>query len=203
MLAFTACPVPISPDRPVDRSNPRLARLQIESDILKRDEALTYLTARVIEIMKIGGAGIHAGLRGRDSLLGNFVFQLCDLVGCLQLCHGTLQTKGFLGYLILRRFGLLRGLERVGIGRLSAGTLRRVEEREANTHANGRVVLLKTIRDTQKFAKRGHAGARRNVVILKVVEFRQQGILRGEIDAGPERAMLCLRSQILRPGMLD
>jgi hypothetical protein len=83
--------------------------------------------------------------------------------------------------------------------------LRKVKQRESNVDAERGVVLLEAAGDAKNLGcewRRG-AGFRGDVVVLVVVEARQQRVLRGEVDRGPERPMLALSSQILSAGVFD
>ena len=123
-------------------------------------------------------------------LLGDFVFELSDISRGLHLRHRALQAQSLLRNLILGRFRLLLRLKSVGIGGLGPRTLRRVEEWETNANAHRRIVLLKAVWSRTEILQRGHAGFRRDVIVLKVVELGKQGILRGEIDARPRATVL-------------
>ena len=108
------------------------------------------------------------------SLLGDFVFELGDFARGLHLGNRSLQPQRFFRYLVAGGFGLFGCLQGVGIGGLGAGTLRGVEDRKSDTDSDGRVVLLEAAGHAQNFDGAWGAGFRRDVVVLKVIEPRQQ-----------------------------
>src|SRR5579863_6475294 len=170
----------------------KLAALEFEHYILQSDEVLAGLRIGGVEIVNGGRAGVYAGFDRIQILLSNFVFQFSHVARSLHLSDGALQTQSFFRDLVASGLRLLGCFDRVGVGSLGAGSLRKVQKRKANGDSNRGVILAKAAVRTQKRTETRSAGFFGNVVVLKIIEVRKQGVLAGEIEGRPEGAVLAV-----------
>ncbi len=161
-----------------------MAAFEFEGDVLQGDEAFAGLGAGVIEIVQVGGGGLHASLDGFDVFLSDLILEFGDVAGGLHLSDGALQTQGFFGDLVAGGFGLFCSFEGFRFGLLHASVLSIVKERKVNGHTDGGVVGLEVF-----------------VVRVVVVVGGEVGVLGGKIDTRPQRLALSFYPKVLRSGV--